>query len=268
MITRDLFELASLDVLGLLDDDERREFERAFRAAPASVQAQVRREQLRAAHAVQSDEWLPNVDTPIGLKGRVVTSVRDAIVAARAGELSEHVSRKIGFFTLALQRNVSPLWRAACIGLLTASAVLGVALVRQSQQYDGIREAIAGDAAVKAIAEQYGARFAGILTDPASQFRSFNAVHADASGVQARLVVDEGGANAFLVCNFLPQRDDGYRLVVLDANGQVEREVSRFSHGGGVSIRELALQGLTTATLAIIPGSGPMTADRALLVTA
>lgn len=268
MMTRDLFELASLDVLGLLDDEERREFERAFRAAPPAVQAQVRREQLRAAHAVQSDEWLPVVDTPTGLKGRVVSSVREAIDAARAGEFSDHMSRKIGFFTLALQRNVSPLWRAACIGLLTASAVLGVALVRQSQQYDGIREAIAGDVAVKAIAEQYGARFASTLTDPASQFRSFAAVHPDANGVQARLVVDESGASAFLVCNFLPAREDGYRLVVLNANGQVEREVSRFSHGGGVSIRELALQGLATATLAIIPGSGPMTADRALLITA
>ena len=62
--TRDLLEYAALDALGLLDDAEREEFERAFRAASPEVQAMVRREQTRAADI---DAILPRVEAPAGL---------------------------------------------------------------------------------------------------------------------------------------------------------------------------------------------------------
>ena len=261
MMTRDLFELASLDVLGLLDDEERREFERAFRAAPPAVQAQVRREQLRAAHAVQSDEWLPAVDTPTGLKGRVVSSVREAIDAARAGEFSDHMSRKIGFFTLALQRNVSPLWRAACIGLLTASAVLGVALVRQSQQYDGIREAIAGDVAVKGHRRAVRRALASTLTDPhRSSARSPRFTRRRRRA--GRLVVDESGAAP-------SSSATSSRPATTATASSSSTPTARSSASLSLLARRRREHprtrppGLATATLAIIPGSGPMTADRA-----
>lgn len=267
MNTRDLFELASLDVLGLLDDEERRAFEQAFRAAPASTQAQIRREQLRAAHSLEND-WLPAADSPFGLKGKVMTSVREAIEAARAGEFSGHVARRVGPFTLALQRNVSPVWRAAAIGLLTASAVLTVALVRQADQYDSIRDTVANDAAVAAMAQQFGAEFSAVLASPTSQVRDFTPVDDAYAAASARLVLDEVGGNAYLVCNSLPPRNDGYRVVLINASGQVERELTRFDTSGGVSFKKFAMQGLANATLAILPGSGPMTADRAVLTTA
>jgi len=267
MNTRDLFELASLDVLGLLDDEERRAFEQAFRAAPAATQAQIRREQLRAAHTVEAD-WLPVADAPFGLKGKVLSSVREAIDAARAGELTGHVARRIGPFTLALQRNVSPIWRAAAIGLLTASAVLSVALVRQADQYDAIRDTVTSDAAVAALAQHFGPEFATVFTNPTSDVRDFAPVGQQAAGAYGRVVVDEANGNAYLFCNALPQRDDGYRVVVVNAAGQVERELTRFDSQGGLAFSKFAIKGIASATLAILPGSGPMTADRAILVTA
>jgi hypothetical protein len=267
MNTRDLFELASLDVLGLLDDEERRAFEQAFRSAPAATQAQIRREQLRAAHAIEAD-WLPAAESPFGLKGKVVASVREAMEAARAGDFGGHVARRVGPFTLALQRNVSPLWRAAAIGLLTASAVLTVALVRQTDQYDNIRETVANDAAVAAVAGLFGPEFSDVLSSPTTEFRAFKSTNDDYASTTARLVFDEANGNAYLVCNSLPPRDDGYRVVVLGADGQVQRELTRFESSGGVSIKKFALQGLANATLAVLPGSGPMTANRAVLVTA
>ena len=59
MTTHELLELASLDALGLLDADERESFERAFRAAAPAVQAQIRREQLRAPRSAMNS---PAVD--------------------------------------------------------------------------------------------------------------------------------------------------------------------------------------------------------------
>ncbi|MGP1311130.1 MAG: hypothetical protein ACTS27_13120 [Phycisphaerales bacterium] len=267
MNTRDLFELATLDVLGLLDDDERRSFEQAFRAAPPATQAQIRREQLRAAHSMESD-LLPVVDTPSGLKGRVMSSVRDAIEAARSGEFGGHVASRVGPFTLALQRNVSPLWRAAAIGLLTASAVLTVALVRQTDQYDTIRETVASDAAVAAVAEQFGAEFAGVFADATTEFAAFIPASDEYASASARIVIDEAGGNAYLVTDSLAERADGYRVVVVGADGQIQRELTRFETSGGLSIKKFAAQGLANATLAILPGSGPMSLDRAVMRTA
>jgi hypothetical protein len=268
MNTRDLFELASLDVLGLLDDDERRAFEAAFRAAPASTQAQIRREQLRAAHTLQA-EWLPSAEVPFGMKGKVMASVREAINAARAGELGEHVARRIGPLSVRLQRNVSPLWRAAAIGLLTASAVLTVALVRQSDQYDGIRRTVMSDAAVAAMAEQFGAEFASVLTSPTSDVRTLRPVGEQFAAASGRIVIDEANGNVYLLCNTLPPRDDGYRVVLVNDRGEVERELSRFESTGGFAFAKFAAKGVGVAsTLAILPGSGPVTMDRAVLVTA
>lgn len=116
MKTRELFELASLDVLGLLDEAEREAFELAFRKADPAVQAQVRREQLRFT---EMEQILPEVQAPAGLKARVMAAVRDAIAAVR----TEPIAR-IGVGQHAVF-NAAPIWRAACIGFATAALVLG-----------------------------------------------------------------------------------------------------------------------------------------------
>lgn len=47
MKTQELIELAVLDAMGLLDEQEREAFDAAFDAAAPAIQAQVRREQTR-----------------------------------------------------------------------------------------------------------------------------------------------------------------------------------------------------------------------------
>jgi hypothetical protein len=55
--TAELFEMASLDALGLLDEQERRAFEEGFAAAAPSVKAQLRAAQSRVA---EIDAFLPS----------------------------------------------------------------------------------------------------------------------------------------------------------------------------------------------------------------
>ena len=74
--TRDLIELSLLDAMGLLDDEERAAFERAFAGTSPAVQSHVRREQTRLA---QIDFLLPDVEAPAGLRAMVLEAVRKAM---------------------------------------------------------------------------------------------------------------------------------------------------------------------------------------------
>jgi len=53
MTLQEMIELAILDAMGLLDEEERLAFELAFRAAAPPVQAQVRREQTRPSRPLR-----------------------------------------------------------------------------------------------------------------------------------------------------------------------------------------------------------------------
>lgn len=247
--TRDLFEMASLDVLGLLDEDERREFDRAFRAAPASLQAQIRREQLRMT---EINDWLPDEDAPPGLKSRVVDAVRDAISAMRAGQGREHVVRKIGPFAVALQRNVNPLWRAASVGLMAATLVLAFSVMRVVQYNQTIASTEASD---RAIIAWNDADIIDDVTDP--EVRRVNFVPGDAaladSRVEAAIYINESTGSAKLACKNLASVEGGYKLVRVAANGKFET-VSRFEPKGGyftVKIENFVAQ--AGMELAILP---------------
>ncbi|MEO1130526.1 MAG: hypothetical protein AAFX05_12590, partial [Planctomycetota bacterium] len=127
MTTQELYELASLDALGLLDDDERADFERAFRAAAPEVQAQIRRQQL---HAADIEDLLPRVEPPAGLRARVLEAVRQAMSVVRPA----HMSHAQDSGVLAKIYTSMPLWRAACIGFATATVVLSLFFVWVAQE--------------------------------------------------------------------------------------------------------------------------------------
>lgn len=121
MTTSELLEFASLDALGLLDDQERLAYEKAFRAAPPHVQAMVRKEQSRFA---QVDSWLPNVEPPATLRARVINAIHEAMLGLAPHDSSDTSGGVIGKIGPAL-RTSPALWRAASIGFATASLVLG-----------------------------------------------------------------------------------------------------------------------------------------------
>ena len=95
MTTRELLELASLDAMGLLDDNEHEAFEGAFRAAAPAVQRQVRREQERLTGDTST---LPDVDPPAELVADLLEPA-DLVVAERlvqrdAGVVGERDARQ------------------------------------------------------------------------------------------------------------------------------------------------------------------------------
>ncbi|MFM9956518.1 MAG: hypothetical protein ACKVZJ_00440, partial [Phycisphaerales bacterium] len=140
LTTRDLLEYASLDALGLLDEVEREEFDRAFRAASPEVQAMIRREQTRAADI---DAWLPRVEPPAGLKHRVVSAWREAVAAVA----SDFPPQPVGSIGPAMpQVNIGLrtgyIWRAACIGFATATLVLGGFFISSLQLNNDLRTQI------------------------------------------------------------------------------------------------------------------------------
>jgi hypothetical protein len=80
MNLQQMIESAILDAMGLLDDSEREQFERAFRTASPVIQAQIRREQTRLS---QIEALLPDVTPPASLRAAVVDAVRRQIEAGQ-----------------------------------------------------------------------------------------------------------------------------------------------------------------------------------------
>ncbi len=263
MSTRDLFELAALDVLGLLDDEERRDFEHTFRAATPAVQAQVRREQLRVADL---DDWLPDVAPPAGLKARVVAEVRAAIVAVRAGQARGHVSSRLSPIAAALQRNVSPLWRAATIGLAASLVFVAVFFYSALDQIRNVSRSLESDQSVAGLVTSSGANLTDAILNSRTSFVSFHAANPEAPA-RARLIVDPA-TNAAQLFFDLPSVKDGYRLVaVSDDTRQIVETITELNLPAGKQTVSLSAVGLIGRKLAILPVAAGDNLAAAVLVS-
>lgn len=153
MNTQDLLESAVLDALGLLDEDERAEFDRAFSAAGPQVQAMVRAEQSRVA---SDDSLLPDVQPPAELRGRVLAAVRNALVGEAAGnrEVAGRIHSGSGVSSGAIsgRRRVSSTWRTSTLAFAAAVAVLASLTAHMQSQLSGIRQVLSGEAQVAELA--------------------------------------------------------------------------------------------------------------------
>jgi len=234
MTTRELLELASLDAMGLLDEQERVAFERAFRAAAPAVRRQVRREQERLTGDVST---LPEIDPPADLRERVLDSVRVAIAAARQDVVGRIVPEEFS-----LRANVSPLWRAACIGFATATLVLmGVGYTMQTQYNQALAVGQSGE--IAEIARELGPKFEQVLLSPTAERVAFATTASypgggsagEAGELRAALYVDVETRTAFLVCRNLPSMEnDEFRLVVVTEDGAAGDVLTKFRYTGGL----------------------------------
>ncbi|HBS28895.1 MAG TPA: hypothetical protein DEB06_05475 [Phycisphaerales bacterium] len=230
MNTRELFEMASLDVLGLLDEDERSSFERAFRAADPATQAQVRREQRRFADL---EGTLPEVDAPTGLRGRVVNAVREAIASVR----TEPVGR-IGRHGVSMVSGSAPIWRAACIGFATASMVLAGFAYSVSQQNRTIADGLRNNVALEQMRQIAGPVFVSMMGDPSTRMVSMRPAEAapDLSMPPgANLVFNTKRSEQTLVCQNLPMIAGNYSLVLDRRDGSVPQTLVEFSASAGTA---------------------------------
>ncbi len=252
MSTRELLELASLDAMGLLDDEERESFDSAFRAAPPAVQARVRKEQARFANA---DHLLPPVEPPAGLRARVVSAVREAIAAVRGEE--QDVLATIGAGPVL--RNTAPMWRAACIGFATASLVLGVMYLTVAQQSSKARMLDRQDSLI-AVVQEMGPRAQHILMAQRMRPVNFTPSAPDLHpSVTASLLFDPDSGEALLLCEGLPVADGTYTLTV--RNGQAVVKLSEIiANGGFVPVH---VEGLSESSISGMTIEGPARAGGA-----
>lgn len=220
MTTHELLELASLDALGLLDDDERDAFERAFQAAPPAIQAQVRREQARLARA---EAILPEVEVPAGLRARVLAAVRDAIQAVQTRRTPRAV------LPLLPSRGVSAMWRAAAIGCAAAALIFGFTTIQIRSEVDRIHDLISLNQYEADLIRDFGARFQPTLMDPRTTFVQFDRVAgsvADSAKSTALVLVDGDGA-ALVLARDLPKNPHGYALVAINPDGSFSEPIAR-----------------------------------------
>lgn len=223
MNTPELLELAALDTMGLLDAEERESFERAFRAAPPAVQAQIRREQLRIS---RMDELLPPVDPPLGLRARVLAAVREAIVTVAPIKLAAQSSP-----APALQpvRGVNRFWRAAAVGAMAAAVVLGFSTLRIRSDYQALEETMASNATSDLFLREFGPRFDAAFFDASTKLVAFAPSTNSVRAGKAALLVDPVNRRAQLFTKDLPAGESQYELIVVSADGSTSRTLLTFS---------------------------------------
>lgn len=258
MTTQELIELSLLDAYGLLDETERAAFDAAFVASPPAVQAQVRREQTRLA---KMDSLLPEAAPPAGLRAAVIEAVRRAM--AEVGITERATAHGAGRVPPMLpNRRVSPLWRAAALGLSTAVVVLGVTVAYVQASFDELTRQIHTDTLLAQMQVKFGSPIVrDMLFDGDTSRVVFTAADAEFKG-EASLFINPEWDKARLFCNALPASGGrAYKLAILDENDRVVEVLSTFESQGGLEHKQITLDPRSTARLAIVTsaeGSGEL----------
>ena len=251
MKTHELLEAATLDALGLLDDNERAAFEAAFTAAPPALQAQIRREQSRLCTI---EGILPVVQPDPALRARVVASVSAAAREAAAELAAASTARPAPFDAAPIPpimgtRRVSPLWRGAALGFATAAVVMAVATLQLHGRFSELQRQARSDALITEILKTYSSR---VLEDSLFDQRTTRVVLTASDPAQqgkASVWLNPEWDHAQFYCLNLPARDGRtYRVVVLDDQNRVVNTLAEFNSNGGLMNRELPAQQVAAGT--------------------
>ncbi len=249
---KDLFELASLDALGLLSDDERRSFESAFASAPPAVQEQLRDQQSRMA---EIDAILPRVEPPASLRERVLAAVSAAIGGGVARPARLHTGGR-ETPKLLPSRGVSPLWRGLAIGCAAGMVALAVVAMQVFNQNREIDRLVSNNSVMEKFAREYGAKFQSAFLSPRTRFVNFTpSESAAAQPSRAVLLLDPETKSGQFFCDQLPPVDGEFRLVIVGPDGSVTGSVvATFTHSGpGLAREEVANLDLSGGkTLALV----------------
>lgn len=266
MNTQDLIEHTMLHALGLLDDSEIAAFELAFDAAPESVQLLVREEAQRMG---DFGDLMPSNEPDPALRGLVISAVRAAMfeeeneqriagqTPAVAGRIAHHSQTTREASTRRAQPKLSNtprvhrLWRASTIGFAAATIALSVVWTSNNQAY----KQVSPDALLGQLYDNIGAEFLeSTLFDPTTERVSLVSNTEGNRAVAAVWHNPDWKSARLFVKNMSATQENPYRLVVLDENGEVVREVATFASQGQLDDFEVTVNLKTETRLAIYQG--------------
>ncbi len=259
MNTQELIESTMLHTLGLLEDSEIAEYEAAFAAAPESVQLLVREEAIRMA---DFGDLMPNNEPDPALRELVVSAVRAAMreqenelriaasTPAVAGRIT-HESARRAQPKLSTTPRVHRLWRASTIGFAAATIALSVVWTNNNQTVNQMTP----DALLGQLYDTIGADILeSTLFDPTTERVSLVSSDGASNSVAAVWHNPDWDTARLFVKNMKASEDNPFRLVVLDAEGNVVREVTTFASEGELDDFEVRVNLKSDRKLAIYQG--------------
>ncbi|MCC6678394.1 MAG: hypothetical protein IT436_14750 [Phycisphaerales bacterium] len=251
MRTKDLIELAQLHTLGVLDETETAEYERALAAASPGVMAQIRREQERLAqlHAV-----LPEVEPRPELRGLVVEAVRRevAIRHPQAAALRHGAGRVPDLIP---GRRVSRLWRTAAVSLAAVAVVLSGFSVYVKIAQSSLQHKIENDAFTAGVLKEVGPQYANDILFGEHRRILFTSTD-PALACRASILVSPRSDEARLFYNLPSNSADLYQVVALDDQGSPVSEplIKSMTSNGGIQSQPLKIKPGSVTQLAIRAG--------------
>ncbi|MBL4699301.1 MAG: hypothetical protein JKX70_10755 [Phycisphaerales bacterium] len=277
MNTHELIESTMLHALGLLDDTEREAYQAAFDAAPVSVQERVREDARRMADL---GDLIPEVDPSPELRSMVLAAVRAAmredeneariaqtksvpalsptgnpvIATINAQGVQSATHRSTSQPKLSSSPRVHRAWRLATMGFAAAAIALGVITISTLDTYKQAQS----KALVANLYDTIGAQYLESTIFDANTQRVALTANSEASRTNTRAVAaiwtnpDWDTARLF-VKNLSNEQDQPYRLVVLDSDGNIVREIATFLPNGEFQDFDVDVNLSTERSLAIYP---------------
>ncbi|MEQ8317702.1 MAG: hypothetical protein RIE77_02580 [Phycisphaerales bacterium] len=257
MNTIDLIELAVLDALGMLDDAESKAFDAAFKAAPPATQERVLSEQARLANL---QGLLPDVEPAADMRDRVVTAVREAMLADAIAKASE-AEDVDGPLSIRRSRGVSRVWRISAIASAAAAVAFGVAFGHSTLRYEDLNKRIVNNLVLQGDIRAYEADVLEFIFNRESvQEVAFTPVDPTSEVRVLIEYLEEGNVGALRCANLPRNRGTEYALVELDGRNQIGRSLRQFESDGiltGQYLQDLVLEnGMRLALVSVDVASG------------
>lgn len=248
MTNHELLELASLDAMGLLEPSEREAFEIAFTSASPSVQATVRREQLRVTEMAGTH---PGLETPPGLKARVLSALRVAMTEAKQS-VGLRLAGSPGNTPATLPTihgvtQVHRWWRTAAISAVAASIVLAIGMQQIRSEVRATDRQIVSNELSDTFRKDFGLQFSEMLTDSETDLIAFSTQTKGSIRPRAALIINRDTRHAYLFTRNLPSSDTGYELIAVSEGGRSSRVLTSIAGSGTNLTAPHAIESLVLA---------------------
>jgi len=269
MTTNELLEMTMLHALGMLEDDECAAYEAAFAEASPQAQSSIRAEAERMADL---GALMPDAEPRPDLREMVVAAVR-AAMHERANDqriASERTAPPAIAGTITRSSYAQPklnrsprvhrIWRATSIGLAAAVVAMTVVTINVQQTYNNA----GSNAFIANLYDNYGGQFVDdTMFSPNTKRVVLSTSGEESSIMGASVFANPDWKSSRLLVKNLRQLpgDEPYRLVVLDSEGNVVREVTTFASNGEVQSIDITVNLSTESRLAIYQGMTDDIAD-------